>query len=171
MSTVPACSRSDDPGTIRTVLDDDMKRVVQEQRLGYVATVCPDGTPNLSPKGTTAVWDDHHLVFLDISSPRTVANIEAGAGVVEVNVVDPIRRKGYRFKGPAEVHREGTVFEDVVQRYETERGTDRRRINTVVLVTVESAAPLVSPAYADGSSEATIEQRSLDMYGLMRKPG
>jgi uncharacterized protein len=153
------------------VLDDDMKRVVQEQRLGYVATVCPDGTPNLSPKGTTAVWDDHHLVFLDISSPRTVANIEAGAGVVEINVVDPIRRKGYRFKGPAEVHREGTVFEDVVQRYETERGTDRRRINTVVLVTVESAAPLVSPAYADGSSEATIEQRSLDMYGLMRKPG
>jgi uncharacterized protein len=171
MSTVPACSRSDDPGTIRTVLDDDMKRVVQEQRLGYVATVCPDGTPNLSPKGTTAVWDDHHLVFLDISSPRTVANIEAGAGVVEVNVVDPIRRKGYRFKGPAEVHREGTVFEDVVQRYETERGTDRRRINSVVLVTVERTAPLVSPAYADGSSEATIEQRSLDMYGLMRKRG
>ena len=35
-----------------------MKRVVGEQRLGFVATVCPDGTPNLSPKGTTAVWDD-----------------------------------------------------------------------------------------------------------------
>jgi len=27
-----------------------------------VATVRPDGTPNLSPKGTTAVWDDDHLV-------------------------------------------------------------------------------------------------------------
>jgi predicted pyridoxine 5'-phosphate oxidase superfamily flavin-nucleotide-binding protein len=153
------------------VLDDDMKRVVREQRLGYVATVCPDGTPNLSPKGTTAVWDDHHLVFIDIASPGTVTNIEAGDGVVEVNVVDPIRRKGYRFKGSAEVHREGTVFEDVVQRYETERGTDRRRIKSVVLVRVERAAPLISPAYADGSSEATIEQRSLDMYGLMRKPG
>jgi uncharacterized protein len=159
----------DDPATIRSVLDDDMKRVVREQRLGYVATVCPDGTPNLSPKGTTAVWDDHHLVFLDISSPGTVANIEAGDGVVEVNVVDPIRRKGYRFKGPAEVHRHGPRFEDVVRWYETERGTDRGRVNTVVLITVELAAPLVSPAYADGSSEETIEQRSLDMYGLMRK--
>jgi len=40
------------------VLTEDMKRVVREQRLGYIATVCPDGTPNLSPKGTTAVWDD-----------------------------------------------------------------------------------------------------------------
>jgi predicted pyridoxine 5'-phosphate oxidase superfamily flavin-nucleotide-binding protein len=151
------------------VLDDDMKRVVREQRLGYVATVCPDGTPNLSPKGTTAVWDDEHLVFLDLFSPGTVANIEAGNPVVEVNVVDPIRRKGYRFKGPAEVHREGSLFEDIVQRYERERGTDRGRIKSAVLIRVEEAAPLVSPAYADGSSEATIEQRSLDMYGLMRK--
>jgi predicted pyridoxine 5'-phosphate oxidase superfamily flavin-nucleotide-binding protein len=152
------------------MLDDDMKRIVREQRLGYVATVCPDGTPNLSPKGTTAVWDDHHLVFLDIASPGTVANIEAGPAVVEVNVVDPIRRKGYRFKGRAEVHRHGALFEEVVHWYETERGTDRARVNAAVLVRIERAAPLVSPAYADGSSEATVERRSLDMYGLMRKP-
>jgi uncharacterized protein len=154
---------------MRAVLNDDMKRVVREQRLGYVATVCPDATPNLSPKGTTAVWDDEHLVFLDLYSPGTVANIDAGNPVVEVNVVDPIRRKGYRFKGPAEVHRDGALFDDVVQWYERERGTDRGRVNSVVLVTVERAALLVSPAYADGTSEATIEQRSLDMYGLMRK--
>ncbi len=82
-----------------------MQRVVGEQRLGYVASVCPDGTPNLSPKGTTAVWDDRHLVFAHLHSRQTVANIEAGHPVVEVNVVDPILRKGYRFKGPAEVHR------------------------------------------------------------------
>ena len=43
------------------VLTADMKRLVEEQRLGYVATVCQDGTPNLSPKGTTAVWDDDHM--------------------------------------------------------------------------------------------------------------
>jgi uncharacterized protein len=151
------------------VLDEDMKRVVQEQRLGYVASVCPDGTPNLSPKGTTAVWDDDHLVFLDIFSPGTVANIEAGRPVVEVNVVDPIRRKGYRFKGPAEVLRDGTRFEDVMRWYERERGSDVSRVNSVVLIRVDDAAALVSPAYADGSSEATIEQRSLDLYGLMRR--
>jgi len=154
---------------MRTMLDDDMKRVVQEQRLGYVASVCADGTPNLSPKGTTAVWDDDHLVFLDIASPGTVANIEEGRPVVEVNVVDPIRRKGYRFKGRAEVHREGARFEDIVRWYAEERGSDTSRVSSVVLLRVEDAATLVSPAYADGSSEAAIEQRSLDMYGLMRR--
>ena len=30
------------------VLTDEMKKVVEEQRLGFVATVCADGTPNLS---------------------------------------------------------------------------------------------------------------------------
>src|SRR5262249_25898407 len=44
------------------ILTEDMKRVMSEQRLGFVATVCPDGTPSLSPKGTTVVWDDEHLV-------------------------------------------------------------------------------------------------------------
>jgi hypothetical protein len=33
------------------ILTIDMKRVVEQQRLGFFATVCPDGTPNLSPKG------------------------------------------------------------------------------------------------------------------------
>lgn len=29
------------------ILTDDMQRAVREQRLGFVATVCPDGTPHL----------------------------------------------------------------------------------------------------------------------------
>jgi predicted pyridoxine 5'-phosphate oxidase superfamily flavin-nucleotide-binding protein len=49
------------------ILTEDMRRVVREQRLGFVATVCPDGTPSLSPKGTTAVWGGDHLVFADYS--------------------------------------------------------------------------------------------------------
>src|SRR5215207_1222536 len=80
-------------------LTDDMKRIVLEQRLGYAATVCADGTPNLSPKGTTTVFDDDHLMFADIHSPDTVRNLQRNPAI-ELNVVDPIVRKGYRFKGP-----------------------------------------------------------------------
>ena len=57
------------------ILTSDMKRVVEEQRLGFVATVCADGTPNLSPKGTTAVWDDEHLVF---AHPQTGNPLDGG---------------------------------------------------------------------------------------------
>jgi hypothetical protein len=47
----------------------EMKRVVSEQRLAYVATVCPDGTPNVSPKGTIAVWDDDQTALAKLSWP------------------------------------------------------------------------------------------------------
>ena len=75
---------------------EDMRGIVEQQRLGFVATVCPDGTPNLSPKGTTRIWDDRHLVFADIRSPKTVTNIRSNPWA-EVNVVDPFARRGYRF--------------------------------------------------------------------------
>jgi predicted pyridoxine 5'-phosphate oxidase superfamily flavin-nucleotide-binding protein len=156
------------PTRVSVVLDEDMQRLVREQRLGYVASVCPDGTPNLSPKGTTAVWDDDHLVFAHLHSPQTVANIEAGNRVVEINVVDPIVRKGYRFKGPATVHRDGPVYESGLRFYQERSGLEPRRIEAIVLISVEQAARLSSPAYDDGSTEHDVQERSLKMYGLTR---
>jgi uncharacterized protein len=133
------------------LLTDDMKRVVGEQRLGFVATVCPDGTPNLSPKGTTAVWDDDHLVFANIRSPGTLANLRQNANV-EVNVVDPFLRKGYRFKGVAAVLASGALYEQVLAFYQA-RGSRVSAIREVVLVRVHSAQPIDSPAYDFGLTE------------------
>ncbi len=142
-------------------LTEDMKRVITEQRLGFVASVCPDGTPNLSPKGTTAVWDDDHLIFADICSPGTVANVQLQP-VVEINVVDPVARKGYRFKGPATVYQEGPFFEQAVAFYR-ERGTTSP-IQHIVLVKVEHAVPLISPVYDQGKSEEQVRQQWLQYW-------
>jgi uncharacterized protein len=145
------CGLSLGVGSIR--LSEDMKRMVREQGLGFVATVRPDGTPAVSPKGTTSVWDDEHLVFLHLNSPHTVANLRASPHV-EVNVVDPIRRKGYRFAGVAEILTSGTRYEEILAWFGRERGTDYRlRAKAAVLITVTRAEPLISPAYDDGSSE------------------
>jgi predicted pyridoxine 5'-phosphate oxidase superfamily flavin-nucleotide-binding protein len=138
------------------VLTDDMKRVVEEQQLGFVATVRPDGSPNLSPKGTTAVWDDDHLVFADICSPDTVANL-ASNPAIEINVVDPLSRKGYRFKGTARVFGEGPDYKAGLAFYSA-RGSTSAKAH-IVLVRVERAAALVSPAYDSGQSEAQISAR------------
>jgi uncharacterized protein len=134
-------------------LSDEMKRLVLEQRLGFAATVCADGTPNLSPKGTTTVLDDQHLLFADIHSPGTVQNLEQNPNI-ELNVVDPIIREGYRFKGSAQVHRGGEMYERGL-RLLAERGynASRERIRTIVVVRVEQAAPLISPAYDSGATE------------------
>ncbi len=138
------------------ILTEDMQRVVNEQRLGYVATVCPDGTPNLSPKGTIAVWDDDHLIFADICSPNTIANLRQNPAL-EINVVDTTLRKGYRFKGTATILTEGAEFDQMVNFYR-QRGT-ANPIQHLVLVKVERALPLISPAYDLGQSEAEVSAR------------
>ena len=138
------------------ILTDDMKRVVRQQRLAFVATVCADNTPNLSPKGTIAVWDDDHLVFANIRSPGTMANLRRNPAI-EINVVDPLVRKGYRFKGTATDLEAGAEYE-AMRASITARGVSNR-IREVVVVTVEQALPVTSPAYDLGLSEAEIRAR------------
>jgi len=150
------------------ILTDDMQRVVNEQRLGFVATVCPDGTPNLSPKGTTTVWDDDHLVFADIHSPGTVANLRQNPAV-EINVVDPEVRKGYRFKGTATILTSGEIFETFVAFYR-ERGT-QYPIKSIVLVKVLRATAIISPAYDSGANETEIRAKWQNYRASLRPPG
>jgi hypothetical protein len=138
------------------ILTNDMRRVLNEQQLGFVATVCPDDTPNLSPKGTTAVWDDDHLVFADVCSPNTIANLRHNPAV-EINVVDALARKGYRFKGIATVVSDGPEFEQLLDFYR-QRGSISIK-HHIVLVKVERAAPLLSPAYDLGQNEAQVSAR------------
>jgi predicted pyridoxine 5'-phosphate oxidase superfamily flavin-nucleotide-binding protein len=135
-----------------------MRRVVTEQSLGFVATVCPDGTPNVSPKGTVAVWDDEHLVFLDLRSPGTMRNL-ASNPAVEVNVVDPIVRKGYRFKGTARVVSDGDELARILDWYARERGSATDRVRAAVLIHVLEAALLTSPAYDRGATEEEVAAR------------
>jgi uncharacterized protein len=149
------------------ILTEDMQRVVREQRLAYVASVCPDGTPNLAPKATTTVWDDDHLIYADIRSPNTRENIRHQP-VVEVNVVDPIARKGYRFKGQATMVTEGPRFEEGVAFF-------RRRgqpyvIQAIVFIKVERALPLTSPAYDLGRTEPDVCAEFYAYYDALNRP-
>ena len=138
------------------ILTADMQRVVEEQQLGFIATVCADGTPNLSPKGTTAVWDDDHLVFADICSPGTIDNLRRNPAL-EINVVDSLTRKGYRFKGVGEVFGEGERFEALLDFYRG-RGSSSAKQH-IVLMRVAHAAPLISPAYDSGQTEDQVIAR------------
>jgi hypothetical protein len=145
-------------------LSDEMKGLIERQRLGFVATVCPDGTPNLSPKGTVCVLDDDHLIFADLRSPGTVSNLRANPNV-EVNVVDHLVRKGYRFKGTAEVLEAGADFERHVAFFSNRGLPDApSRIRAIVIIRVDQARPLISPGYDQGADEASMRAYWVKYY-------
>jgi uncharacterized protein len=137
------------------MLTPDMKRIIEEQRLGFVATADIDGTPNLSPKGTFVVLDDTRIAFGEIRSPGTIRNLRANPRI-EVNFVDPFVRKGYRFAGTATVvERKNGAFEALLAHF---RGPLSQRVRAIVVISVSRALPLISPAYDDGTSEPQIRK-------------
>jgi len=141
----------------KLMLTPDMKRVVREQRLGFVATVNGDGTPNVSPKATFIVVDDSTIGFGDIRSPGTVRNLKSNPAV-EVNFVDPFARKGYRFGGRAAIiERSAPGFNDLLARFE-ECGIGVSRLRAVVAIAVTKALPLISPAYDRGVTESELRR-------------
>ncbi|MCG8588661.1 MAG: DNA-processing protein DprA, partial [Proteobacteria bacterium] len=112
----------------------------------FVATVNDDGSPNLSPKSSLRVHDDRHLLFANIASPGTVANLRRDPRI-EINCVDVFARRGYRFTGRATLHTEGDrLFSDLAADVKAEHG-DPIPVYDAVLVEVQRALPLLSPAY------------------------
>lgn len=139
------------------MLTSDMRAVIDVAQLCFAATVTPDGKPNVSPKGTIRVWDDSRLFFLDIASPGTRANL-AHSPWMEINVVDQLSRRGYRFSGRAELHaRESPVYGEGVRRVYGEK-PPASLPSGVVLLTIERSAPLLSPAYWRGNDETAIRE-------------
>ena len=139
------------------MLTPDMRAVIEAAHLCFAATVTPEGRPNVSPKGTIRVWDDTHLFFLDIASPGTRANL-AHAPWLELNVVEQLSRRGYRFSGQAELHFEGSAVYDEATRRVYGGPPPTQGVAAVVLLAIERAAPLLSPAYWRVTDETALRE-------------
>ena len=90
---------------------------------------------------------------------------------MEVNVVDPFVRKGYRFKGPAVIHEPGASgYAQGVERLREAGSSLADRVKAIVVVEVREARPLVSPAYDDGlltedDMVRTFQERFAQLHG------
>ena len=131
-------------------ISEEIKNFVNSQKLGYVATVSKDGTPKLSPKGTIIVMSESTLAFADIRSPQTIQNLQDNPSV-EINVVDPFQRLGYRFKGEGKIINEGLEFDKILDYY-INAGI-KSKINSVVVVDVRSMSEVTSPSYDLGATK------------------
>ncbi|KFM14697.1 Pyridoxamine 5'-phosphate oxidase protein [Marine Group I thaumarchaeote SCGC AAA799-O18] len=138
------------------MITEKIRKLLYEQKLGFVATVSPDGTPNLSPKGTIIVLDENTLAFADIRSPQTMKNLKSNPSI-EINVVDPISRKGFRFKGTTEIISSGEKYKKILLQYR--KSGVKSSIKSIVLVKVKQASEVLSPLYDLGLTEDEIKTR------------
>ena len=153
-----------------SIITDGMRRLVEEQRLGFVATVNADGSPNLSPKATFVPLDGDTLAFAEMRSPRTRANLGRDARV-EVNFVDPFARRGARFRGIARLVPRGEAeFDRLYPIWHAIWGDALGAIfNGFVLIAVDSAKPLLSPAYELGADERALREEWLEKHATIQR--
>ncbi len=93
-------------------LTQEMKDLIAAQKC-FVATVNPDGTPNLGPKGSTRVLDDEHLAFNESSGKQTWTNLQGGSKVA-IAVIDRETHIGFRFVGTPEVITSGELYDQTM---------------------------------------------------------
>ncbi len=155
------------------VITEEIKNFVNFQKLGYVATVSNDNTPNLSPKGTIIVLDESHLVFADIQSPKTIENLEHNPSI-EINVVDPFSRRGYRFKGIAEIISSGDKFNEIISSGDKfndiislyKKTGIKSTIKCIVLMKIERFSEVFSPLYDLGHTEEELKTKWKKYYKI-----
>ena len=145
-----------------TKFDNEIRNFVNFQKLGYVATVSSDGSPNLSPKGTIVILDDSRLVFANIRSPKTIENLTNNPSI-EINVIDPFSRMGYRFKGLANILSDGEDFENILD-YFKQKGI-KSTISHIVVIDVKSFSEITSPSYDLGLKKDDLIKKWKQYYG------
>ena len=94
------------------ILTDEMKQLINEQRLAYVATADKDGVPNVSAKGSIRVIDDDTLAFACIWSKKTIKNLEVNPQLA-IAFADAKTPKGLQLKGKAVLETSGALFEEM----------------------------------------------------------
>jgi len=119
-----------------TKLTDEAKKAIGEIHPALLATASRTGKPNVSAKGSLRVLDDEHVVFADIASPRTVANIKENPQVAVI-CLDAAARKGCRIWGQGRIFNSGELFDQLTAEY-AEKNLEVKNVVKVAVEEVET---------------------------------
>ncbi len=115
-----------------------------------VATVLPNGFAQVTPRGSTLVFDDRHFSLWERGKGSTAENLADGTKVTIYFRKPQLRADGIlpkggiaRFYGTARLHKSGPVYEEVWTRLiQPEKDRDPDKKGFAVLIEVERAEEL-----------------------------
>ena len=115
-----------------------------------VGTVLPNGYAQVSPRGSTMVFDDEHLALWERGIGSTNENLKDGSKVTVFLRKTQLRELGLlpaggvaRFYGTASIHKSGPVYDEIWRRLiEPEKSRDPDKKGFGVLISVDRAEDL-----------------------------
>ncbi len=115
-----------------------------------ISTTLPNGYAQITPRGSTMVFDDKHFALWERGRGSTNANLADGTKVTVFFRKPPLRESGLlprggiaRFYGTAKTYKSGPIYEEIWQRLiEPEKKSDPEKKGFGVLIKVERAEDL-----------------------------
>jgi hypothetical protein len=115
-----------------------------------LATVLPNGFAQVTPRGSTMVFDDEHLAIWERGRGSTSENLIDGAKVTVFFRKHQLRENGLlpkggvaRFYGVAKIHKSGPVYEEIWNRMiGPEKDRDPEKKGYAVLIEIQRAEDL-----------------------------
>lgn len=115
-----------------------------------VGSVLPSGWAQISPRGSTMVYDEQHIALWERGKGSTNAGMADGTKLTVFFRKPQLREEGIlpkggiaRFYGTARIYRSGAVYEEVWRRLvQPEKDRDPQKQGFAVLIAVERAEDL-----------------------------
>jgi hypothetical protein len=115
-----------------------------------IGTVLPNGFAQITPRGSTMVFDDEHIALWERGKGTTTENLTDGTPVTIFMRKPALRETGIlpkggilRLYGRAKIHKSGAVYEEISNRLiEAEKKGDPEKRGYAVLVGIERAEDL-----------------------------
>lgn len=115
-----------------------------------IGTVLANGFAQITPRGSTQVYDDEHISLWERGRGTTTALLVEGAKVTVYFMNFALRESGLlpiggiaRFYGTASVHNSGPIYERVWERLiEPEKKWDPEKKGRAILIKIERAEDL-----------------------------
>jgi hypothetical protein len=114
-----------------------------------VATVLPNGFAQVTPRGSTMVFDDEHLALWERGKGTTNSSLKDGTKITvffrKPQLRETLLPKGgiVRFYGVAALHKSGEIYEEIWKRLiQPEKDRDPEKKGFAVLIKIERAEDL-----------------------------
>lgn len=148
-------------------LNPEIKQSIERSVLCWVATVSPDGMPNVSPKEVFTYFGENEILFANIASPQTVKNIRTHPAVC-VSFIDILVQKGFQVKGKAEILRAGSPAFQERESVLLAMTEGKFPFSSLTKIVIEKVKPIIAPRYRlyPETTEAEQVESAKRAYGL-----
>jgi len=128
------------------MLNDKIKKYINDSVLCWLATTNEFNIPNVSPKEMFTYFDDNTLLIANIASPQSSKNIKANSNVC-VSFINIFIQKGYKIVGKASIINESNDKFFVYKNRITGLYGNEFKILEIFEVSILRISDILAPSY------------------------